>query len=41
MGHATRPGQTRRPVCGEHLIDDRRYERRDVPVERRTQAPDD
>jgi hypothetical protein len=35
FGHVTRPGQTRCPVCGDQLIDDRRMEDCDVQQERR------
>jgi hypothetical protein len=39
FGHATRPGQIRCPVCGELLVEDRRKEDHDVPVERRKPDP--
>ena len=35
FGHSTRPGQTRCPVCGELLINERRREERQIQSERR------
>ncbi len=40
FGHVTRPGQTRCPVCGDELIDDRRSEDLEVPQERRRSSED-
>lgn len=39
FGHAIRPGQSRCPVCGEALIDDRRKVDVKVPIERRRPPP--